>query len=124
MKELFLHHNLSIDDINEYLEHYSDFLKESQENHITFTTGEYGLFIFNKILINSLGSNISPVNTSIIIPVEDQTNKEQFVTYAFPNNGKITLLHDPTLDAFDERNMDPSTGFPKKSSTLYFKEIK
>ena len=95
-------------------------LKYRKTNY-TFNTGEFGMILFNKAIVEKLK------DYSVIIqkftPFKTEKNPEKgshFVTYRLPNGVEIKIQHDPNLDKKEDIN--EITGFPNKSSTLYYEE--
>ena len=94
-----------------------------RQGKYTFTTGEYGMLLFNRAVHLELeNKNILPVNMSF-----KDTNKQeelikgsQFVIYRFPNGVEIKVQHDPILDKIEDINSE--SGFPNKSSILYYED--
>lgn len=100
-----------------------DFLLEIhfkyRKTNYTFNTGEFGMFLFNKLILEQL-KNYGVVNQrfkSFDIKPEEGS---QFVIYSLPNGVEIKIQHDPNLDKREDIN--EFTGFPNKSSTLYYEE--
>ena len=85
----------------------------------TFNTGEFGMLLFNKAILEKL-KDYSVVNQRFkpfdIKPEEGS----QFVIYKLPNGVEIKIQHDPILDKREDIN--EITGYPNKSSTLYYEE--
>ena len=102
-----------------------DFLLEIHLKHrktkYTFNTGEFGMSMFNRLILEQL-ENYNVVNQKF---TSFDTNKKlekgsQFVIYKLPNGIEIKIQHDPNLDKKEDIN--EITGFPNKSSTLYYEE--
>ena len=92
-----------------------------RKTNYTFNTGEFGMILFNKAIMEKLkdysviNQKFTPFNT------DKKTEKgSQFVIYKFPNGMEIKIQHDPILDKKEDVN--EITGFPNKSSTLYYEE--
>ena len=93
-------------------------LKYREENY-TFTTGEFGMLLFNKAIMEKL-KDYSIINQKFV-PLNTELDKSsQFVVYRVPNGIKLKIQHDPILDKKEDVN--EITGFPNKSSTLYYEE--
>ena len=110
---------------NKKLKDIEDFLLEIHLKHrktkYTFNTGEFGMILFNKAIVEKLKdySVIDQKFTSF------DANKKlekgsHFVIYSLPNGIKIKIQHDPNLDKKEDIN--EITGFPNRSSTLYYEE--
>ena len=87
----------------------------------TFNTGEFGMLLFNKAIMEKF-KDYSVINQKFTL---FDANKElekgsQFVIYSLPNGVEIKIQHDPNLDKKEDIN--EITGFPNKSSTLYYEE--
>ena len=113
--------NFSREKLNEYID---DILVVPGKAHITFETGEYGLLLMQR-MISSLEGFIAPDFTNIKWVGEGDLNKSQFIKYKnVANNMEMTLVHNPELDKINSKeDIDPTTGYPIKSCTLYFKSI-
>ena len=110
---------------NKKLKDIEDFLLEIHLKHrktkYTFNTGEFGMILFNKAIMEKL-KDYSVINQKF---TSFDANKKpekgsQFVTYSLPSGVGIKIQHDPTLDKIEDIN--EITGFPNKSSTLYYEE--
>lgn len=102
-----------------------DFLLEVhfkyRKTNYTFNTGEFGMLLFNKAIMEKL-KDYSVINQKFT-PFDANKKLEkgsQFVIYKFPNGMEIKVQHDPNLDKKEDIN--EITGFPNKSSTLYYEE--
>ena len=89
----------------------------------TFNTGEFGMLLFNRAIMEKL-KDYSIVNQKFVV-LNTELNTEldkgsQFVIYKIPNGIEIKIQHDPNLDKKEDIN--EITGFPNKSSTLYYEE--
>ena len=102
-----------------------DFLLEIhfkyRKTNYTFNTGEFGMLLFNKAIMEKF-KDYSVINQKF---TSFDTNKKlekgsQFVIYSLPNGIEIKIQHDPNLDKKEDIN--EITGFPNKSSTLYYEE--
>ena len=96
-------------------------LKDKKTNYI-FNTGEFGMLLFNRAIMNKIEESFNIVNQKF---VEYNPNKElakgsQFTIYKLGNGIEIKIQHDPNLDKKEDIN--EITGFPNKSSTLYYEE--
>ena len=92
-----------------------------RKTNYTFNTGEFGMVLFNKAIMEKL-KDYSVINQEF---TSFDANKKlekgsQFVTYTLPNGIELTIQHDPMLDKKEDIN--EITGFPNKSSTLYYEE--
>ena len=102
-----------------------DFLLEVhfkyRKTNYTFNTGEFGMLLFNKLILKQL-ENYSVVNQKFTSFDADKKPEEgsQFVIYKLHNGIEIKIQHDPNLDKKEDIN--EITGFPNKSSTLYYEE--
>ena len=87
----------------------------------TFNTGEFGMSMFNRLILEQLG-NYNVVNQKFTQFDSNTESKKgsQFVIYKLPNGIEIKIQHDPNLDKKEDIN--EITGFPNKSSTLYYEE--
>lgn len=97
-------------------------LNKRQDKYI-FSTGEFGMLLFAKAINLKLENmSILPVNISFkdINEQEELIKGSQFVIYEFPNGMEIKVQHDPVLDEIVDIN--PESGFPNKSSVLYYEE--
>ena len=95
-------------------------LKDKKTNYI-FNTGEFGMILFNKAIMEKL-KDYSVINQKFI---SFDANKKlekgsHFVTYSLPSGVEIKIQHDPNLDKKEDIN--EITGYPNKSSTLYYEE--
>ena len=102
-----------------------DFLLEVhfkyRKTNYTFNTGEFGMLLFNRAIMEKL-KDYSVINQNFI-SFDDNKKLEkdsQFVIYRLPNGIEIKIQHDPTLDKIEDIN--EITGYPNKSSTLYYEE--
>ena len=110
--------NKTYEDIEKFL--LEIHLKYREENY-TFSTGEFGILLFNKAIMEKL-KDYSVINQKF---TSFDANKKlekgsQFVIYSLPNGIEIKIQHDPNLDKIEDIN--EITGFPNKSSTLYYEE--
>ena len=97
-------------------------LNKKQDKY-TFTTGQFGMLLFARAINLKLENmNILPVNMSFknINKQEELIKGSQFVIYKFPNGMDIKVQHDPILDKNEDINSE--SGFPNKSSILYYEE--
>ena len=85
----------------------------------TFNTGEFGMLLFNKAIMEKL-KDYSIVNQKFVALNTELDKGSQFVIYKMPNGIEIKIQHDPNLDKKEDIN--EITGFPNKSSTLYYEE--
>ena len=99
--------NCSKDNLNEFLE-------SLKENKIVLETGEYGFVLFNRLVMNSL--NLEKYN---IIRSDNAEELNQYIIYK-NNNIEIRLNHNKDLDT--RKDIDSNSGFPIRSSTLYYIE--
>ena len=96
------------------------FFKE-RKNKYVFNTGEFGMLLFNKAIVEKLkdysviNQKFTPFNTD-----KKPEKGSQFVIYSLPNGIEIKIQHDPNLDKKEDIN--PDSGFPNKSSVLYYEE--
>ena len=110
---------------NKKLKDIEDFLLEIHLKHrktkYIFNTGEFGMLLFNRLILEKM-NDFDIVNQKFIsIDANKKPEKgSQFVTYTLPNGVEIKIQHDPTLDKIEDIN--EITGFPNKSSTLYYEE--
>ena len=93
-------------------------LKDRKTNY-TFSTGEFGMLLFSKAIQEKLNGKYHVVLKYKDIEKE-LVKGSQFVTYTIPNGIELTIQHDPILDKVEDIN--EITGFPNKSSTLYYEE--
>ena len=110
---------------NKKLKDIEDFLLEihlkDRKTNYTFNTGELGMLLFNKAIVEKLkdysviNQKFTPFNTD-----KKPEKGSQFVIYSLPNGIEIKIQHDPNLDKKEDIN--EVTGFPNKSSTLYYEE--
>ena len=110
---------------NKKLKDIEDFLLEihlkDRKTNYTFNTGEFGMLLFNKAIVEKLkdysviNQKFTPFNTD-----KKPEKGSQFVIYSLPNGIEIKIQHDPNLDKKEDIN--EVTGFPNKSSTLYYEE--
>ena len=94
-----------------------------RQDKYTFNTGEFGMLLFSKAINLKLENmNILPVNISFtdINKQEELVKGSQFVTYKLPSGIEIKIQHDPILDKNEDVNLE--SGFPNKSSILYYEE--
>ena len=110
--------NKTYDDIEKFL--LEIHLKDRKTNYI-FNTGEFGMILFNKAIMEKL-KDYSVINQKFISFDANKKLEESshFVTYRLPNGIEIKIQHDPILDKKEDIN--PDSGFPNKSSTLYYEE--
>ena len=110
---------------NKKLKDIEDFLLEIHLKHrktkYTFNTGEFGMLLFNKAIMEKF-EDYSVINQKF---TSFDANKKlekglQFVIYKLHNGIEIKIQHDPNLDKKEDIN--EITGFPNKSSTLYYEE--
>ena len=85
----------------------------------TFNTGEFGMLLFNKAIMEKF-KDYSIVNQKFVALNTELDKGSQFVIYKMPNGIEIKIQHDPNLDKKEDIN--EITGFPNKSSTLYYEE--
>ena len=108
---------------NKKLKDIEDFLLEIHLKHrktkYTFNTGEFGMILFNKAIIEKI-KNYTVVNQKITSFDTKPEKGSQFVIYKLPNGVEVRIQHDPILDKIEDIN--EYTGFPNKSSTLYYEE--
>ena len=110
---------------NKKLKDIEDFLLEihlkHQKTKYTFNTGEFGMVLFNKLILEQL-ENYTITNQKFTSFDANKKPKKgsQFVIYILPNGVEIKIQHDPILDKVEDIN--EITGFPNKSSTLYYEE--
>ena len=95
-------------------------LKNRKTNY-TFNTGEFGMLLFNKAIMEKF-KDYSVINQKFTSFDADKKPEKgsQFVVYRLPNGIEIKIQHDPNLDKKEDIN--EITGFPNKSSTLYYEE--
>ena len=93
-------------------------LKYRKTNY-TFNTGEFGMLLFNKAIMEKL-KDYSIVNQKFVALNTELDKGSQFVIYKMPNGIEIKIQHDPNLDKKEDIN--EITGFPNKSSILYYEE--
>ena len=88
----------------------------------TFNTGEFGMLLFNKAIAEKLNETFHIVNQKFTMykDAKELTKSSQFVVYKMPNGIELKIQHDPILDKREDVN--EFTGFPNKSSTLYYEE--
>ena len=93
---------------------------DTKKTKITFNTGEYGMVLFNILVNNELDKKgfIRNITTNIVPVKEEIKVKEQYIIYKLHNGVEIRILHKPELDK--KENINEETGFPKKSSRLYY----
>ena len=90
---------------------------DTRKTSLRFTTGEYGMALFDRIMYEELNSrNFEVKITTNINPLEDIN--EQHTVYKLANGVEIKIIHNPELDKKEDINEE--TGFPKKSSRLYY----
>ena len=96
-------------------------LKYKKTNY-AFNTGEFGMLLFSKSITNKIKESFNVVNQKFTVynPNEKLTKGSQFVVYKLGNGIEIKIQHDPILDKIEDIN--EFTGFPNKSSTLYYEE--
>ena len=110
--------NKTYEDIEKFL--LEIHLKDRKTNY-TFSTGEFGMLLFNKCVLEQLkdyqivNQKFTPFNTD-----KKPEKGSQFVIYTLPNGIELTIQHDPTLDKIEDINSE--SGYPNKSSTLYYEE--
>lgn len=110
---------------NKNLEDVKNFLLEihlkRRKTKYTFNTGEFGMLMFNRLILEQL-ENYSVVNQKFTQFDSNTESKKgsQFVIYRLPNGVEVKIQHDPILDKIEDIN--EYTGFPNKSSTLYYEE--
>ena len=90
-----------------------------KKTNYTFNTGEFGMLLFNKAIMEKL-KDYSIVNQKFVALNTELNKDSQFVIYKIPNGVEIKIQHDPNLDKKEDIN--EITGFPNKSSTLYYEE--
>lgn len=90
-----------------------------KKTNYTFNTGEFGMLLFNKAIMEKL-KDYSIVNQKFVALNTELNKGSQFVIYKIPNGVEIKIQHDPNLDKKEDIN--EITGFPNKSSTLYYEE--
>ena len=93
-------------------------LKYRKTNY-TFNTGEFGMLLFNKAIMEKL-KDYSIVNQKFVALNTELDKGSQFVIYKMLNGIEIKIQHDPNLDKKEDIN--EITGFPNKSSILYYEE--
>ena len=93
-----------------------------RKTNYTFNTGEFGMLLFSKSITNKIKESCNVVNQKFTAynPNEKLTKGSQFVVYKLGNGIEIKIQHDPILDKIEDIN--EFTGFPNKSSTLYYEE--
>lgn len=93
---------------------------DAKKTKILFTTGEYGMLLFQRIIDKEFTNRgfIKTMTTNIVPRQENQTINEQYVIYKLHNGVEIKILHNPELDKKEDINKE--TGFPKKASKLYY----
>lgn len=110
---------------NKKLKDIEDFLLEihlkDRKTNYTFNTGEFGMLLFNKAIVEKL-KDYSVINQKFTPFNTDKKPEKgfQFVIYSLPNGIEIKIQHDPNLDKKEDIN--EVTGFPNKSSTLYYEK--
>lgn len=85
----------------------------------TFNTGEFGMLLFNRAIMEKF-KDYSIVNQKFVALNTELDKGSHFVIYSLPNGIEIKIQHDPNLDKKEDIN--EITGFPNKSSTLYYEE--
>ena len=90
-----------------------------RKTNYTFNTGEFGMLLFNKAIMEKL-KDYSIVNQKFVALNTELDKGSQFVIYKMPNGIEIKIQHDPNLDKKEDIN--EITGFPNKSSILYYEE--
>lgn len=93
-----------------------------EENHeIVFETGEYGMLLFHRIVVSMFEASIF---TYCSVGTGKADNAcTQSVTYSMLGGRKIILQYNPDLDKREGQEIDDTTGFPVRSSTIYLKDI-
>ena len=109
--------NKTYDDIEKFL--LEIHLKDRKTNY-TFNTGEFGMVLFSKAIQEKLDGKYHIVALKYEDIKKELVKGTQFVTYTLPNGIELTIQHDPMLDKKEDIN--EITGFPNKSSTLYYEE--
>ena len=95
------------------------FFKE-RKNKYVFNTGEFGMLLFTKALKLKLEEKGFVISSQKYNLDKETVKGSQFVIYKLHNGVEIKIQHDPTLDKKEDIN--EITGFPNKSSTLYYEE--
>ena len=90
-----------------------------RKTNYTFNTGEFGMLLFNKAIMEKF-KDYSIVNQKFVALNTELDKGSQFVIYKLPNGIEIKIQHDPNLDKKEDIN--EITGFPNKSSILYYEE--
>ena len=109
--------NKTYEDIEKFL--LEIFFKE-RKNKYVFSTGEFGMLLFAKAVNLKLGEKgFILVNQKYSLDKET-VKGSQSVVYKLPNGVEIKIQHDPILDKVEDIN--EITGFPNKSSVLYYEE--
>ena len=95
------------------------FFKE-RKNKYVFNTGEFGMLLFAKAINLKLEEKGFVISNQKYNLDKETVKGSQFVVYKLPNGVEIKIQHDPNLDKKEDIN--EITGFPNKSSTLYYEE--
>ena len=90
-----------------------------KKTNYTFNTGEFGMLLFNKAIMEKF-KDYSIVNQKFVALNTELDKGSQFVIYKLSNGIEIKIQHDPNLDKKEDIN--EITGFPNKSSILYYEE--
>jgi hypothetical protein len=89
----------------------------TKKTSLRFTTGEYGMLLFNRIIDEELNSrNFEKKIITNINSLEDING--QYEVYKFANGIEIKIVHNPELDKKEDINEE--TSFPKRASRLYY----
>lgn len=88
---------------------------------ITFEIGEYGMFMFHRLVTNFIEQTGFSIRTNTTSDVEKDV-EGQYVKYRMSNGRELLLLHNLKLDSTKNTKIDSDTGFPVKSNILYLKE--
>ena len=95
------------------------FFKE-RKNKYVFNTGEFGMLLFAKAINLKLEEKGFVISNQKYNLDKETVKGSQFVIYKLPNGIEIKIQHDPNLDKKEDINSE--SGFPNKSSTLYYEE--
>jgi len=111
---------LSIDleeDFNAVQNFIQNIYLETKKNKFLFTTGEYGMLLFQR-LIDKKFENKNFIKTITANIISTQKVNEQYVIYKLHNEIELKIKHNPNLD--EDKDINEITGFPKKASRLYY----
>lgn len=92
-----------------------------KRTNYTFNTGEFGMLLFNRAIMEKL-KDYSVINQKFTsFDANKKLEKDShFVIFSFPNGVGIKIQLNPNLNKKEDIN--EITGFPNKSSILYYEE--